>query len=466
MPDSSLIELRNLCTFTAAGVNLTVSDGERVAIIGASGAGKTVLLRVLLGLLKPVGGEVRLLGRPVQGRPADVEGLGVSFQEPGLFDAWTVAENLRAAAPAPLSDEQLREHLADVGLEAVPLGQSPARLSGGQRKRVSMLRALLRATRLLVADEPTSGLDPGSTGEISELLARKTGGHGPALLMTTHDYGLACQLCQRVLLLTRTGIDDVTPPEDLSPEEKRAFLREKAGAEQQPPQEASTGRKAQVLWGFWANLLRFAARGLPLPILAMALLGIVVVVQSASAGFMDMSRWVPEVAAKGIFREMAPLVVGLLLAATIGARISAEVAAMSYSAQLDSMRLLGISCWRKLLLPFAGAAIIIFPVAILLGALAGLYAGSMVAHFAWSGLTITTTRFMHLAHDSLGPLLVLACLVKGVAMGAAVSCSSYLMGSRAAVNVGAIGGSVTAAAVASSISVVIVDAILSTIFFA
>ena len=464
MTISQVLEVEDLHAINLAGVSLTCGAGERVAIIGESGCGKSVLLRCVLGLMKAERGRISILGEPNSGGVLHMEGVGTALQNPGLLDGWSVADNLRLAASRELDDDEIRELLHSVALQRVSAAAKPSLLSGGQQKRVSLLRALLRATRLLILDEPTSGLDPHGAELMSSLLQQQCEDRGLALLLVTHNYNLAASLCHRVLVLTGQGLRDVTPrstrADDRVTELRQELEAAKAAAIPELPPSV-----AGVHWGVIGNLWHFARRGIPLPCLAMALLGAGLVVQSASAGFLDLSRWVPELTVVSVMRELAPLVVGLLLASSIGARISSEVSAMSYTGQLDSMRLLGISSGRKLLLPYLVASLVVFPCAVMAGAVAAVGAGGVVAGMSWSGLTITTTRFFVLALDSLTPVLVISCVVKGVVMGFAVASTAYYVSNRAIRSAVELGSRVTAGAVLSSIVVVLVDVLITWIAF-
>lgn len=463
MSHDFVLEVRDLQTITVQGASLTLGAGERVAIIGESGSGKSVFLRGVMGLLKPQGGTVKVLGRAGGANAVAAGGVGVALQEPGLFDAFSVGDNLRFASAQPLSDAEVRRRLDKASLQRVDVGARPGHLSGGQQKRVSLLRALLRATRLLILDEPTSGLDPRNVSQMTTLLAEECDARGLALLMVTHDFELAARLCHRVLILSDGTLHEITPG-NAAPEEQARLLREQLDMARSMPQAAPPPRP-MVRWGVGTNLWHFMRRGLLLPCLAMALLGVGLVIQSASAGLFDLSAFVPKLSVASSFRELAPLVVGLLLASSIGAHISSEVAAMSYSGQLDAMKLLGISPRRKLLYPYAVAATLVFPTAILLGAVTAVGSGGLAAGYPWSGLTIGTTRFFVLAQDAMGPLLVGSCFVKGVLMGLAVALVAYLSSCRPVRTAAALGSTVTAAAVLSSIAVVLVDVIITWTFF-
>ncbi len=459
----AVLEVTGLERLSLRGVDLRVAAGERVAIIGESGSGKTVLLRCLLGLERPIAGRISVFGRPVGRGAVSVRGLGVAFQQPGLFDAWSVRRNLVPDGEDGVSDEIVSEQLQRLGLDGVSLDEHPQTLSGGQQKRLAFLRAWLRGRRLLILDEPTSGLDPETTVRITRFLDASLRQDPRTLLIVTHDYRFALALCTRICLLSDGTLRDVTPTDAEAAGTLEQRLRERSPdrrADRQPG-----GGSRPLRWGLGATFHDFFVRGLPLSLGTMAALGAMLVAQSAAASPVDVSRWVPGVVVNGVFRELAPLVVGLLLASRIGARISAELGGMSYTAQLDSMRVLGISPVRRLGLPFAVASALTFPACIVLGALAAIGAGGLSVGAGWTGLHIGVNRYFFLARDAVEPVLVASCAVKGVLMGLAVVAVAYVFGSRPVSAAASLGRLVTGAAVLASVTVVLVDVVVSFAFF-
>lgn len=194
------------------GVGFRVNKGEIVALIGGSGTGKTVLLRECIGLLRPQGGHIRLLGEDVWSlAPAAMNRLrrrfGVLFQEGALFSSLTVAENvaapLREHAGLP---ERLRAEVVDLkirlaGLPPEAAGKRPAELSGGMKKRAALARALALEPEMLFLDEPTSGLDPISARAFDNLLRTLCDSLGLTALLTTHDLDTLWGLVDRVVVL-------------------------------------------------------------------------------------------------------------------------------------------------------------------------------------------------------------------------------------------------------------------------
>ena len=196
------------------GVDFAVRRGEVVALIGGSGSGKSVLLREIIGLVRPTAGTVRLFGIDVWNAAEDQlndirRRFGVLFQDGALFSSLTVAGNV--AVP-------FREHtclsrdviaalvafkLALVGLPADAGRKSPAQLSGGMRKRAALARALALEPDILFLDEPTSGLDPVGAREFHGLLRVLADSLGLTVLVVTHDVDLLVSIVDRAIALGR-----------------------------------------------------------------------------------------------------------------------------------------------------------------------------------------------------------------------------------------------------------------------
>lgn len=194
------------------GVDFSLKRGEVVALIGASGTGKTVLLRECIGLRRPTEGKVRLLGEDIWALSgAEMNRLrqrfGVLFQEGALFSSLTVAQNVavplleHTRLPRALRDEVVRLRIGLAGLPADAADKRPAELSGGMKKRAALARALALEPELLFLDEPTSGLDPISAREFDHLLRTLCDSLGLTALLTTHDLDTLWGLVDRVIVL-------------------------------------------------------------------------------------------------------------------------------------------------------------------------------------------------------------------------------------------------------------------------
>jgi phospholipid/cholesterol/gamma-HCH transport system ATP-binding protein len=193
------------------GVDLDVARGETVAIIGASGCGKTVLIKSLVGLTRVDAGSVRFDGIELAGATERVLGevrarIGFVFQASALFDSITVAENVGyplRVRPGARRDEiaaRVEECLGVVGLAGSgPL--LPGELSGGMRKRVAVARALATRPELLLYDEPTAGLDPANVDRVARLITSLRANLHTTSIVVTHDRELALGVADRIALL-------------------------------------------------------------------------------------------------------------------------------------------------------------------------------------------------------------------------------------------------------------------------
>ena len=196
------------------GVSFSVPRGQIAALIGGSGSGKSVLVREIIGLLRPVAGTVRLLGTDVWSAPeADLMALrrrfGMLFQDGALFSSLTVAQNVatplieHAEVPAHLLGPLVRLRIALAGLPMEAATKMPSELSGGMRKRAAVARALALEPEILFLDEPTSGLDPITAREFDRLLRFLCDDLGLTILVVTHDLDTLLSIVDRAIVLAR-----------------------------------------------------------------------------------------------------------------------------------------------------------------------------------------------------------------------------------------------------------------------
>jgi phospholipid/cholesterol/gamma-HCH transport system ATP-binding protein len=197
-------------------LDLKVRRDEVLTLVGGSGSGKTQLLRVILGLKRPAGGSVRVMGVPWDADPDLArqarQRMGMLFQNGALYSAFTVFENI--AFPlrerGGLDEEAIRlivySKLQQVELEPKHSELLPANLSGGMVKRVSLARALSLSPDLLILDEPTAGLDPDRSESFVRLIKRLREEHRFAVLMVTHDLDTLYDLSDRVAVLAEQHI--------------------------------------------------------------------------------------------------------------------------------------------------------------------------------------------------------------------------------------------------------------------
>lgn len=194
------------------GVSLEVARGETFVVMGGSGSGKTVLLRLIAGLLQPDRGQIRLLGRNIEQMSEEQllplrRRVGYVFQGAALFDSLTVLDNV--AYPlrehTGLGDREIRERvvrfLSLVGLNGEVLPLLPAELSGGMRKRVGIARALVGEPEVMLFDEPTAGLDPTNARLVAELISQVHTGMCDTAIVVTHDLELTRSVAARVAIL-------------------------------------------------------------------------------------------------------------------------------------------------------------------------------------------------------------------------------------------------------------------------
>ena len=197
-----------------SGVSLDVPDGENTVIIGASGAGKSVTLKLIVGLLEPDSGRVLVDGDDVQQLDRNQlaalrRRIGYVFQFAALFDSMTVAENIGLGlVKQGYRPEQIRERVQE-SLQVVDLSGTedklPAELSGGMRKRVGIARAIALKPRYILYDEPTTGLDPVTAAVMDQLIMR-TRDLGVTGLVVTHDMRSAFTVGNRVAMLHQGAI--------------------------------------------------------------------------------------------------------------------------------------------------------------------------------------------------------------------------------------------------------------------
>jgi phospholipid/cholesterol/gamma-HCH transport system ATP-binding protein len=232
-------------------ISLDLAAGDTLVVLGESGCGKTVLLKSMIGLVRPSAGDVRFEGRSL-GRLNDRQlahlrtRYGFVFQGAALFDSLTIAENiafpLREHTRIPAAEiRRITESLvAEVGLPRTVLAKKPVELSGGMRKRAGLARALALDPNLVLYDEPTTGLDPIMSDVINELILRVRRRPNVTSVVVTHDMQTARKVGDRVIMLyplsrLRQGepqiVFDGTPAElDRSTDPRiRQFVEGRAG---------------------------------------------------------------------------------------------------------------------------------------------------------------------------------------------------------------------------------------------
>ena len=223
------------------GLDLEVKRGETFTILGGSGSGKSVSLKLMIGLLRVDAGRVLVKGRDVTRLPerdwAALRGdFGMVFQGAALFDSLSVLENVAypLRGHSDLGEAEIRDRVAEklalVGLEGIE-EQLPAELSGGMRKRVAVARAVAFDPEIILYDEPNTGLDPANSRRIVELIASLQARLGVTSVVVTHDLPVCFAVSDRIGLLEGGSLVQVGSPDELrrqpGPEVREFF----AGAE-------------------------------------------------------------------------------------------------------------------------------------------------------------------------------------------------------------------------------------------
>ncbi len=218
---------------------MSIAEGEIVFILGTSGTGKSVLLKNLVGLLRPDSGEIWVDGQEVSKFSEDQyleirKKCGMVFQHPALFDSLTVFENVAFGLRRHyrLTEEQIRAKV-DRALKLVNLAgieaKLPAQISYGMQKRVSLARTVALEPKILLFDEPTTGLDPVTTNAVNQLIFNLSRTLKTTSLVVSHDMHCALSIADKIIVLDKGQIVDQGTPEQLKKSDKqlvRDFLME------------------------------------------------------------------------------------------------------------------------------------------------------------------------------------------------------------------------------------------------
>ena len=235
MADNRLVEISNLSKrfdklVVLDNISIDVHKGENLVVFGRSGTGKSVLLKCIIGLLKPDSGYVHIEGKDVINMSIKElnkarKKIGFLFQSGALYDSMTVRENLgfTLVKNTDLSKDVIEEKVVNA-LQKVSLEQSidkmPSELSGGMRKRVALARSIITEPELMLYDEPTTGLDPITSKEISELILNLQKSLNMTSIVVTHDLICANIIADRAIFLKegkiayQGNIEDLTSSED------------------------------------------------------------------------------------------------------------------------------------------------------------------------------------------------------------------------------------------------------------
>lgn len=224
-----MIEIINLCKsfgehLVLDNLNLTINTGETMVIIGRSGCGKSVLLKHIIGVMKPDSGQVLIDGEDIT-RMSEKElnnirlRFGMLFQGAALFDSLTVSENVGFSLKERRQDDafidtRVSECLQMVGLKGIE-ELKPSELSGGMRKRVGLARAICTSPQILLYDEPTTGIDPIMADAINDLIIDLSKKLNITSIAVTHDMVSAYKIATRVAMLYKGKIVEVGTPDEM-----------------------------------------------------------------------------------------------------------------------------------------------------------------------------------------------------------------------------------------------------------
>ena len=229
--NKTIIEVKNLTktfndTMVLNNINFKLLEGESLAIIGASGSGKSVLLKNIIGLLKPDKGSIKINGVEMVNLKRSIKekillDLGITFQHGALFDSLQNWENIvfKIRNKEKLSDKDGKKLALSIierlGLNSEILTLYPSEISGGMQKRVAIARAICGDPKVLLFDEPTSGLDPVTGSLIDKLIKTAVKTVGGSAITITHDMASVCRIADKVILIDKQTIAWSGTPEDM-----------------------------------------------------------------------------------------------------------------------------------------------------------------------------------------------------------------------------------------------------------
>lgn len=231
-------------TQVLAGTNLHIKSNEVIVIIGQSGCGKSVLLKLIMGLLKPDKGHIEIFGKDITNLNGQElrriqQKTGMLFQQAALFDSLTVGENVGffLYENTPLDKKSIQEIVAEklamVGLSGIE-GLKPASLSGGMRKRVGLARAIAYNPEIILYDEPTTGIDPVMGAAIDRLIKKLQEELSHTAVVVTHDMASAYRIADRIAMLHQGKIIALGTPEQIR-ESKDPIVRQFVRGEAEGP---------------------------------------------------------------------------------------------------------------------------------------------------------------------------------------------------------------------------------------
>jgi putative spermidine/putrescine transport system ATP-binding protein len=222
-------------TVAVGRLDLSIKQGELIALLGPSGCGKTTTMRAIAGLLAPVSGRIRLDGRDITRVSANKRAVGLVFQSYALFPHLTVFENV-AFGPRlkGMRGKELEDRVGS-GLKTVGLSsfasRKPGELSGGQQQRVALVRSMVMEPKVLLLDEPLSNLDARLRLEMRTELQRVQKESGVTMIFVTHDQAEALALADRIVVMLNGAIEQIGAPEEIYNRPNSAFVADFVGFE-------------------------------------------------------------------------------------------------------------------------------------------------------------------------------------------------------------------------------------------
>ena len=211
------------------GVSFSVKEGEFLSILGSSGCGKTTLLRILMGLLKPDTGEILKRGEDITYARPDKRGMGIVFQNYALFENMTVLQNVEYALKIHKDTKASASQTALEMIEAVGLSEHlkkyPRALSGGQQQRVAIARTLVLKPDVVLLDEPMSALDVATRISLRAELKRLQKTFGTTMIYVTHDQEEAFALSDRIMIMQQGEIGQLDTPENIFKNPANDYIR-------------------------------------------------------------------------------------------------------------------------------------------------------------------------------------------------------------------------------------------------
>lgn len=222
-------------TVAVPKLNLSIREGELIALLGPSGCGKTTTMRAIAGLLAPASGRIHIDGRDVTRMPANKRGIGLVFQSYALFPHLSAFENVAFGLRLQKLPEAEIRSRAGEGMETVGLAgfekRKPGEMSGGQQQRLALARSLVMRPKVLLLDEPLSNLDARLRLEMRMELQRVQKETGVTMVFVTHDQAEALALADRIVLMKDGRIEQLGTPTDLYTRPETAFTADFMGFE-------------------------------------------------------------------------------------------------------------------------------------------------------------------------------------------------------------------------------------------